>query len=136
MSQSPDSSNGEPTANDPASPGPRVRSLGAIFELLVPERRRNALYVLYRHSEPMALADLAEEVAALEDAPTERVAAGLHHVHVPRLAEEGVAEYDADDGLVGLSEPSDRFRAFLEAAAENESCRLRNASESATLSEF
>jgi hypothetical protein len=136
MSQSPDSSNGEPTANDPISPAPTVRPLDTVFELLAPERRRNALYVLYRHSGPMTLADLAEEVAALEDAPTARVAAGLHHVHVPRLAEEDVVEYDADEGLVRLSEPSDRFRAFLEAAAEDESRRLRRASESATLSEF
>jgi len=136
MSQSPDNSNGEPTANNPTSPGPRVRSLDAVFELLAPERRRNALHVLYRRSEPMTMTDLAEEVAALEDAPTERVAAGLHHVHIPKLAEEGVAEYDADDGLVRLSETSDRFRAFLKAAAEDESRRLRHASESVTLSEF
>lgn len=141
MSQAPNESNGEPTPNDPDSdvpdePGSAGRSLDAIFELLAVERRRNALYVLYRHSDPIGLTDLAEEVSSLEGVPTEQVMAGLYHVHLPRLAEEGVVEYDADQGVVCLTASSSRFRAYLTRAAEDEGRPLRRASESATLSEF
>jgi hypothetical protein len=137
MSQAPNDSNGEQTANEPAGRrGSRVHSLDTIFEVLVSERRRNALYALYRHAGPISLADLADEVASFEGEPTERVAASLHHTHLPKLVEVGVADYDAEQDLVRLTDHSDRFREYLTTAAADERRPLRRASESATLSEF
>ncbi|WP_137285066.1 DUF7344 domain-containing protein [Halorussus salinisoli] len=138
MSQAPNDSTGEETRNTPPGDdhGSRVRSLDAIFEILVPERRRHALYVLYRRGEPITLLDLADEVAALEDADVERVATSLHHVHLPKLAETGVADFDAEAETVRLADDSDRFRKYLTAAAEDERRPLRRSSESARLSEF
>lgn len=137
MSQAPDNSTGERSTTDLASSGgSRGHSLDTIFEVLVAERRRNALYVLYRHAGPISLADLADEVAALEGATTERVAASLHHLHLPKLVESGVADYDVEEGRVRLTDHSDRFGEYLTSAAADERRPLRRASESATLSEF
>jgi hypothetical protein len=137
MSQAPNNSNGEQTTNEPAGGrGSHIRSLDTIFEALVAKRRRNALYVLYRHAGPISLADLADEVASLEGDPTERVATSLHHTHLPKLVEAEVAHYDAEENLVRLTDHSERFREYLTTAAADERRPLRRASESATLSEF
>lgn len=137
MSQAPNNSSGEQTTNDPVNNhDSRVRSLDTIFEVLVAERRRNALYVLYRHVGPVTLADLADEVASLEGEAVERVATSLHHVHLPKLVEVGIVEYDTEEALVRLTDHSDRFREYLTTAAADERRPLRRASESATLSEF
>lgn len=138
MSQRPNSSVGEQPTNAPSgeSHGSRVRSLDTIFETLVTERRRNALYVLYRSAGPVSVPALAEEVAALEGADTERVATSLYHVHLPKLAELGVAEFDPDADEVRLADLPERFRRYLTSAAADEQRPLRRAAESATLSEF
>lgn len=116
--------------------GVRTRSLNLVFELLVAERRRYALYVLFRRAGPVEFSTLAEEVAALEGASTDRVAAALHNVHLPKLVDTGVAEYDPEDGTVSLEHHSELFRRYLTSAAEDERQPLRCAAESASLSEF
>ncbi|WP_205427188.1 hypothetical protein [Halorussus sp. MSC15.2] len=113
-----------------------ARSLDRIFEILAAERRRHALYVLFRRTEPITLTDLAVEVASLEAADSERVAATLHHVHLPKLVSADVAEYDAATGTVRIADPPDRFRKYLTSAAEDEHRPLRRASQSTSLSEF
>ncbi|NHN46002.1 DUF247 domain-containing protein [Halostella sp. JP-L12] len=85
----------------------------ALFEVLSRERRRYALYCLQRYRNPMALADLADEVARMEhDArsvaavPEEEVKSvymNLYHTHVPKMADAGVAEYDQDGDAVRLT---------------------------------
>lgn len=138
MSQAPDGSAGEQSAN--ASPGERCESndssLDAIFRLLGSERRRNALYVLYQRTGPLGVADLAAEVASLEDADPERVATALHHVHLPRLDAAGVVEFDGERAQVRLADHSERFGRYLNSAADDEGRPLRRASASARLSEF
>ncbi|WP_232342811.1 DUF7344 domain-containing protein [Halosimplex litoreum] len=70
-------------------------------DLLAVERRRVVLEALVDREEPVALADLAEWVAAREtdaatpgEDATERVAVSLHHVHLPRMDDLGVLDYD------------------------------------------
>ena len=85
----------------------------ALFEVLSRERRRYALYCLQRYRNPMTLADLADEVALLErgerslaDVPEEKVKSvymSLYHSHVPKMADEGVVEYDQDEDAVRLT---------------------------------
>jgi hypothetical protein len=71
-------------------------------DLLAAERRRVVLEALVDREEPVALVDLAEWVAAREtdaatpgEDATERVAVSLHHVHLPRMADLNVLDYDA-----------------------------------------
>ena len=71
------------------------------FELLAAERRRLALEVLSDRDAPLELDDLATAVAARQsddDAPEddviERTTVSLHHVHLPRLADADVVDYD------------------------------------------
>ncbi|UPV74819.1 hypothetical protein M0R89_01815 [Halorussus limi] len=140
MSQSPSDSTEGRTADDADGNGLGSvdDSLDAIFEVLVAERRRRALYVLHRRGGPVALSDLAEAVASCEgeDADVERVAASLHHVHLPKLVAANVAEYDPEDGTVRPLGHPERLYRHLSAAAEDEYRPLRRAAESATLSEF
>ncbi|WP_135853013.1 DUF7344 domain-containing protein [Halorussus salinus] len=137
MSQSPNSSTEAQATNDsPAALGSVDDSFDAIFEVLAAERRRYVLYALHRHSGRASLADLADEVASREGADTERVAASLHHVHLPKLVSANVAAYDPDEETVRLLDRSDRLYRHLSAAAEDEFRPLRRAAGSATLSEF
>lgn len=67
------------------------------------ERRRTALDVLADRTVPVELDDVAAAVAEREngDSPAdaesvERVALSLHHVHLPKMADFGVVDYDTD----------------------------------------
>ena len=67
------------------------------------ERRRLLLDVLAEESEPAGLGELAATIAAREDgtdavdeATAERVAVTLHHVHLPKMGELGILDYDPE----------------------------------------
>ena len=86
------------------------------FGLLAKQRRRTALSCLTDHSRAIALADLAEDVAAREneepitEIPKEeilRIRTSLYHNHVPRLVDAGAVEYDRDRNSVQISETAD-----------------------------
>ncbi len=137
MSQSPNSSLEAQATNDsPTALGSVDDSFDAIFEVLAAERRRHVLYALHRHSGPVSLSDLAEEVASREGTDADRVAASLHHVHLPKLVGANVAAYDPEERTVRLHGRSDRLYRHLSAAAEDEFRPLRRAAGNATLSEF
>lgn len=87
-------------------------SLGSLFELLANRRRRYVIGCLQEFDEPVALADLANEVTAREqDVPLSDVLAdavrrtytSLYHMHVPKLADAGFVEYDREIETVALS---------------------------------
>lgn len=105
-------------------------SLDRIFDLLSSTRRRQILYYLHNQSEGVATIDeLVEYVVVQEpeqwaDAhPHEReVETALHHVHLPKLIEYGVLEYDPRSQTVRYwSQPS--LEEWLEHAYHKE-CRL------------
>lgn len=91
-----------------------------LFDVLAHTRRRHTLAVLREADRPLAMGDLAREVAAREqdesidalDAETVRECGlALHHAHVPKLAhaelvvhdrDRGTVEYDADAGAEDL----------------------------------
>lgn len=87
-------------------------SLDALFGVLANRRRRYALRCLSNRAVPIGLADLAEDVAALEK-ETERtnlsasdvqnVHTALYHSDVPKLAEAGLVDYRRDRGTVALT---------------------------------
>lgn len=98
-------------------------SLDDVFELLASERRRHALRCLHEFDDPLALADLADEVAAREnDAPitelsgetVKRVYTSLYHTHVPKLAAANLVRYDQELDAVALADDADRYQRLLE----------------------
>ncbi|MFC6763930.1 DUF7344 domain-containing protein [Natrinema soli] len=84
-----------------------------LFNILSHERRRFALYCLERYQTPMALADLADEVARLEyDVDTFLQVSGedvkeiyldLYHSHIPKMVEVNVLEYSQEKDSVYLN---------------------------------
>ncbi|SFR94146.1 hypothetical protein SAMN05216559_1457 [Halomicrobium zhouii] len=114
-------------ATGPASSDSFERShataLDATFDVLSNRRRREAFRCLAAHDEPMALADLADEVAVAErGAPITDISAEvvkhvyvtLYHSHVPSLENAGFVRYDQERDLVTLTQDRpdlDRFDA-------------------------
>ena len=73
------------------------------YRLLSSERRREVLDILTERTFPLDLDELAVEVADQEElldpsdeTDTERVAISLHHQHLPKMADVGLLQYDAD----------------------------------------
>ena len=88
-----------------------------IFNLLANDRRRYALHYLSQTVGAVSLGDLAEQIALWEDNPTydhfERVVTGLHHMHLPKLADAGVVRYDVEQETVELREAADELTPYL-----------------------
>jgi len=79
------------------------------LEALANERRRLALDCLPSRGESAALAELSRRVAVseaeapLDAIPTERierVQRSLYHVHLPKLDDAGLVDFDADERTV------------------------------------
>ncbi|UPV73902.1 hypothetical protein M0R89_15330 [Halorussus limi] len=82
-------------------------SVNTLFDVLRAERRRYVLSTLQSHETSMSLTDLAHEVAKRENgeaSPTTeavtRVHASLYHVHIPKLKEANIIEYDQERRIV------------------------------------
>lgn len=97
-------------------------SIDVVFDLLADRRRRHVLACLLDGDRAIALSDLAEDVAVREhdrpriEIPKERAQAirtSLYHVHVPKLADAGVIEYDRDRNLVRASDTAVRVEHAL-----------------------
>lgn len=72
-------------------------------ELLADERRRLTMSVLSGRSGALQLDELATAVAEREvtanrvtEDVVERVTVALHHVHLPKLSESGVVDYEPE----------------------------------------
>lgn len=85
----------------------------AVFRCLSHARRRYVLDCLKDAQSPLALADLAKDVAAREtDAPRSEIAAeteldvytALYHSHIPKLASMDFVRYDREQEEVELTE--------------------------------
>jgi len=86
-------------------------STDLLFELLADQQRRHILYCLTDQPDGVAdFADLVDAVVAHEpetDTDTrETIRTGLHHVHLPKLAEAGVIDYDTRSETVRYSQQS------------------------------
>lgn len=105
---------------------PADRPLDTVLDLLVDQRRRYVLECLADHSQAVALADLAEDVAVRENGgPITEIPGGtgreirtlLHHHHLPKLAEAGVVDYDRGHHLIRPGESADQVERALSLAA-------------------
>ncbi len=95
--------------------------LDDLFEILASPRRRYILRCLRTHDPPLALADVADEVAVYEhdtditDIAAEdikRIYLSLYHTHIPKLAERGLVTYSQERDLVTLSETGKQLSAI------------------------
>lgn len=110
---------GEPTTEEEVHVSQLLKSLSN-------QRRRYALYCLYRYETPMALADLADEIVRMEtDAPPsavpetrEQVYTHLYHCHLPKLAEVGMVSFDLNENLVSLGDPADEVKQYVQEAVD------------------
>lgn len=82
-------------------------SLDTVFDLLSDQRRRYVLYHLVNAGDDVVdYEDLAEQVAVweAEGDPSEdhvdRVAANLYHIHLPKLTDANVIDFDQRSGDV------------------------------------
>lgn len=94
----------------------------AVFDILQNQRRRFVLYHLDGRAAPVELGALVEQVAAWENDTTvssvtatqrKRVYDALQQVHLPRLQEAGLVEYDADTRTVSTTERVATLRGHL-----------------------
>lgn len=94
------------------------------FDLLGDATRRRTLSVLREADGAMALDDLAAEVVADASDATpeevardrrERVAASLHHAHLPKLDDLDVVAYDPAGNRVETTPAADDLDPFLDA---------------------
>jgi len=113
-------------ATDDASPEgasagrPPAISIDRAFELLSREHRRRVLYYLMDNEGAASIDDIAEHAAGASDDAADAAAVGLHHTHLPRLADAGVIDYDRDTERVSLAANADRLGPYLELAAREE----------------
>jgi hypothetical protein len=110
-------------ATTPGSrPPPDVLELDPTYEALGHSRRRYLCYTLFEDA-AWSLTDLATKVAAWEsDVPEHEVSAddreavyvSLYHVHVPKLVDVGVIEFDETDETITKGSTAGRVLAALE----------------------
>lgn len=93
-----------------------------VFDVFMAAERRHAIRLLQEADEPIAIADLAHEIAGQDLDPPETVAPFadvlrarnyLKHVHVPKLADENVVEYDEEGNTIVPGADFDTFANVL-----------------------
>jgi hypothetical protein len=86
-----------------------------VFDAIKNLRRRYVLYYLKQEDGAAELGDLAEQIAAWENASRveeitadqrKSVYSALHQTHLPKLQSAGVVRYDSERGRVTLSNPA------------------------------
>jgi len=88
-----------------------------VFECLA-DRRRRAIVAALRDRGAASLRELADSITDPNDR-TKQVELELHHRHLPKLADAGLAEYDPDDRRI---EPTDGAAAADVVARTVEQC--------------
>jgi hypothetical protein len=100
---------------------------GDLFSMLRNERRREVIHYLSDHEGAVDLRDLSEYIAALEndcepEAVTykqrKRVQTALYQMHLPKLADRRIVEYDRRAGRVELASGADDCLPYLAADAD------------------
>lgn len=90
---------------------------------LIADRHRRILLDHLREASVTTRDDLADVLRRVDSDPESdtdgetrrcRFAVGLHHTHLPALADAGVIEYDPDDGTV-VYRPDERVERLLDA---------------------
>lgn len=97
-----------------------------LHEILSDRRRRYTLARLHECVTPMHLGDLAEEIAdwerehsGVDDAETaEKIHQSLYHVHVAKMADAGLVDYNGLRDAVSLADDGREIGAHLAPAVD------------------
>lgn len=93
------------------------------FDLLSNHRRRYTLHYLQRNGEEASLGELSDYVAAWENGidvedisydERKRVYTSLQQVHLPRMDEMGVVEFDDRAGTVAVTPDAEELDIYME----------------------
>jgi len=99
-------------------------SAEVIFDLLSVSRRRHALYYLTENVGTTGLHDLSDVLAIwegdIDERDRQRIATGLYHRHFPKLADAGVARYDAASDRIELLPAADKLKPYLDLAGRDD----------------
>ncbi|MFC6767302.1 DUF7344 domain-containing protein [Natrinema soli] len=91
-----------------------------IFELLLDDQRRYALYYLSRKVGAVSVEELVDRIAHREGNPTserlEQIAVEFHHNHLWKLVDSKVLRYDADAGTLERRAAARSLDPYLELA--------------------
>lgn len=94
-------------------------SLDVAFDILADGRRRAVLSYLLKGDDRADLEDLATHVTSVE--PTggaKRATATLHHLHLPKLADAGLINYDEDRKIATAQDLIRNLEPYLEWARQ------------------
>jgi hypothetical protein len=114
-------------AANSTEPEAETLSNDALYGALSQKRRRYALHYLKQRDEPIAVRDLAEQVAAWENEKRveeltsqerKRVYIALYQSHLSTMDTEGLVDYDEDDGTVVLSDSMQEIDLYMEVVPE------------------
>lgn len=114
-------------AGNTNEPETETLSNDVLYGALSQKRRRYALHFLKQRDERITVQDLAEQVAAWENRKEieeltsqerKRVYIALYQSHLSTMDEEGLVDYDDDEGTVTLSESMREVDLYLEVVPE------------------
>lgn len=108
--------------------GPQI-SYDDCFDLLSNHRRRYTLHYLEQNGDRAQLGELSEKIAAWENGVAreevsyderKRVYTSLQQVHLPRMDQMGVVEFDDRQGLVTVGPAAEELDIYLEVVGERD----------------
>lgn len=102
---------------------PRELGTDAALRLIADRKRRNVLRYLSEHdADWVRVSELARSLPEMAGQsprePVSDVVVELHHIHLPKLAEAGVVDYDPDARTVRYHEHA-KLEALLAAVADD-----------------
>ncbi|WP_265108757.1 DUF7344 domain-containing protein [Halosolutus halophilus] len=107
-------------SNAETSSGHATLPVDTVFELLLDEQRRAALYYLSQKVGAVSIDDVTAQLAHRDGGPTrERLAAittAFHHTHLPKLIDSGVVRYDRAAGTIERRAAAADLDPYLELA--------------------
>jgi hypothetical protein len=115
---------GSSAKKEGASESETVISYDECFELLSNHRRRYVLHYLKQNGESATLGDLAEQIAAWENDigiedltydQRKRVYTSLQQVHLPRMDDALVVEFDDRSGAVKVGPAAENLDIYIDA---------------------
>lgn len=130
--ESTDDGNARPVSAGPAAnsePYEDGLTQETAFEMLSNQRRRQILHYLFQQEEPVSVRELSAQLAAWEnEIATEevsyqqrrRVYTALRQVHLPKLGNAGIIDYDPRQARAKLTEEASEIEVYLDVVPHNE----------------
>lgn len=110
-------------ADPGASNSANTLPLDDVFDILKNRRRRLILQHLINSSEPIALGELTEAIATIENKKSQRaitsverkrVYVALYQYHLPKMVDAGIINFEKDSGMIELVDTPDHLTRYLE----------------------